>query len=111
MAERIEGKHQHDEKNKDPCVGQDIFTQASFPSTFYLTLQPRRGFIHLRADVNDQKGGQRSDDKHSTPSNERKQGSVYDGCDQISDDISLLQQSGEESASLRGQCFKRQCRT
>src|ERR1700722_8938358 len=108
VAERIEGKHEHDQQQERPEIIEYVLTEPALRVSRYLALQPRWRFVDFGANVDHEKRRQRADDEHSAPTYEAEHRSVNQGRDQVANRVAFLQQAGEKSAPFRRQSFKRQ---
>ena len=70
MAEGIEGEHQQDQEKKTAEIGEDALADAGVLFLRHAALEPGGRFVNLGADVDHEKSGKRSDDKHAAPTEE-----------------------------------------
>src|ERR1700722_20574971 len=67
VAERIEGKHEHDQQQERPEIIEYVLTEPALRVSRYLALQPRWRFVDFGANVDHEKRKQRDDGEHSAP--------------------------------------------
>src|SRR5580704_6950027 len=108
MAERIEGEHQQDQKKKAAQIDVHAFTDVGAAFFRHAALEPGRRLVHLGADVDHQKSGKGSHNKHAAPTDEAKQSPVHDRSEKVADHVAFLQKPGKKAPPFGGQRFESQ---